>query len=377
MSATAVGRSGEMGRLLAFAQRAFSGSGVAVVLEGKPGVGKSLMLDALADTSRRLGARVHHGRADELEQRLPFAAIGSCFGVGPAKRAADVDHLAAMPRDRQGRRHPSVAAADRDFVVTEALVDLVDGWCSSAPVALLLDDLQWADEPSLLVLHRLGAVLGQIPLLVVAALRPQPRSTELDGLLRSLSVWGAQSLVLGPLSDEAVEQLVERLVNAKPTPRLMDVLSAAAGNPLHVTEWVAALRDDHRIAVTDDMVDLAGSAGVDAGVSDTPAEAISRRLEVGSGQARKALRVAALLGSGFDAAELSAVLNIPTSDLWEVLAEAVARWGVHERLPGWRHAGRVPRCGAEARQGSIASDRDREAGECHGRAGTGAAADRG
>src|SRR6266540_122138 len=353
-----------MGRLLAFAQRAFSGSGVAVVLEGKPGVGKSLMLDALADTSRRLGARVHHGRADELEQRLPFAAIGSCFGVGPAKRAADVDHLAAMPRDRQGRRHPSVAAADRDFVVTEALVDLVDGWCSSAPVALLLDDLQWADESSLRVLHRLGAVLGQIPLLVVAALRPQPRSTELDGLLRSLSVWGAQSLVLGPLSDEAVE-------------RLMDVLSAAAGNPLHVTEWVAALRDDHRIAVTDDMVDLAGSAGVDAGVSDTPAEAISRRLEVGSGQARKALRVAALLGSGFDAAELSAVLNIPTSDLWEVLAEAVARWGVHERLPGWRHAGRVPRCGAEARQGSIASDRDREAGECHGRAGTGAAADRG
>src|SRR6266516_2656881 len=61
------------------------------------------------------------------------------------------------------------SVASREFAVTEAIQDLIEQWCSTGPVALLLDDLQWADPASFLVLHRLGRTIGQVPLLMVVA----------------------------------------------------------------------------------------------------------------------------------------------------------------------------------------------------------------
>jgi DNA-binding NarL/FixJ family response regulator len=317
-----VGRTGETERLFAVARQALCGQGRAVVIEGEPGMGTSAMLAALAAHCRDLGARVCHGEADELDRHVPFAAVGACLGVRLAAREAGVERVAQLLRVAAGRR--GEVAGDRSFTITEAIVDLVGNWCAATPVALLLDNLQWADEQSQLVLHRLGTQMKG-PLFMVTALRPRPRSAELEALLRGLRGCGAESLVLDPLPDEAVEQLVWRLGGARPGPRLTRLIRGAAGNPRWITEWIATLHRDELIETTAGVAELAGTGDAETVVPPSLAEVITKRIELGSRRAREVLRVAALLGSDLDVPELSAVLATQAIELWEILAEAVAR----------------------------------------------------
>ncbi|MEH1015821.1 AAA family ATPase [Micromonospora sp. CPCC 206060] len=319
-----MGRTAETGQLIGFARQVSAGQGRAVILEGEPGMGKSTMLDVLAAHCRSNGLRVCHGKADELQQRLPFAAIGGCLGVWSARREPDVDALAGLLRGDAGVRLASVGAADRHFVVTEAIAELLDRWCADTPVALLLDDLHWADESSLLSLHRLGPMLDRCPLLIVVTVRPAPRPAALGGLLQSLVARGSGTLRLGPLDPGAVEELVHQLVGTRPGPQLMALIAGAGGNPMQVTEWITVLRRDRHIGAAGDHADLLSSNdGSGLGISGSLMGTISQRLDVGSRDAREVLRVAALLGSGFDVGELSVVLGKPTIELWEVLTEAV------------------------------------------------------
>src|SRR4029453_13341452 len=116
----------------------------------------------------RLGMRVLKGAAEEMERKLPFAAISSCLmGYGGGRGARDGSFTAE--KVIAGSTPEIVSGNEHEFTVAEAIIDLVEQWCATGPVALLLDDLQWADPASLLVLHRLGRAIGQLPLLLVAA----------------------------------------------------------------------------------------------------------------------------------------------------------------------------------------------------------------
>jgi DNA-binding NarL/FixJ family response regulator len=319
-----VGRAAEADRLLAAARRAAQGGGGAVVVCGEPGMGKTTVLGLFADQCRDLGVRVCAGRADEIERRLPFAALGSCVGAWSVQRDPDVEAVAALLRGDTTVPLGSGATSDRDFLATEAFVDLIRAWCARGPVALLLDDVQWADEPSLLALHRLGQMLRTDPLTVLLTVRPRSYPGAVGGLLRSLTARGAHTLPLGPLTDDAVAELVQRHLGAPPGTALRDLLAAAGGNPTHLVEWVSALRDDGRVAVTGGVADLTDrDDAAPPGAPSSLVAVIARRLDVGPPRAREVLRVAALLGSGFDVGELAAVLDTTPIDLWEVLTEAV------------------------------------------------------
>jgi DNA-binding CsgD family transcriptional regulator/tetratricopeptide (TPR) repeat protein len=316
-----VGRGGEVERLLGLVRRAVSGRGGAVLVEGEPGIGKTTLLDLVTAEATHLGARVLRGAGDYREQRMPFATIGSCLGLrGDGDGAGDpgLAEVAALLRGEGGTR-AAAGASDREFVVTEAILDLVDRWCTAGPVVLVVDDLQWTDPSSLVVLSRLGRAIDQVPLLVVGACRPIPRGEELDALLRSLDARGAGSLTLGPLPPPEVAALVDHLVGAPPDAGLLDLVAGAAGNPLYITELVGALVRDGRLRVD------AGTAWVteEQGVPRSLVEAILRRLDFLSGEAQEVLRVAAVLGSGFTVTELSTVLGTPVIALWDVVSEAV------------------------------------------------------
>src|SRR6185369_2290406 len=137
-----VGRSAEVTRLHALAREAVAGRGAAVLVDGEPGIGKTTLLDEAERDCAALRVRVLRGGAEDLEQGLPFAAIGACLGLrAPAPEPA-VARLAALLRG-EGTT-PSTAAANHEFAVTEAILDLVDGWCTTGPVALIVDDAQWA-----------------------------------------------------------------------------------------------------------------------------------------------------------------------------------------------------------------------------------------
>jgi DNA-binding CsgD family transcriptional regulator len=319
-----VGRQGEIEQVSTLARGAAAGQGAAVLVEGEPGIGKSTLLDAIGSECAHLGMRVLHGAAEDLEQRLPFAAIGTCLGLRTGTKPDERDKIAVRVagllrgEDALGQ---SVAAANHEFAATEATLELIDYWCATGPVALIVDDAQWADPSSVMVLHRLGQGIGQQPLLMVVALRSTPRPEPVAGLVRGLQSRGADVLQLDPLPEAAVATLAQEILAVPPGPALRALLARASGNPMYVTELVDAL---HRAA----------AITVDRGVADVPdqgqvalpaslVESVLGRLDFLPRNARDTLEMAAVLGPTIDVAELAAVLDGPLGSVSEALVQAM------------------------------------------------------
>jgi hypothetical protein len=155
--AQVVGRDAELAILTALARDAASGRGRLVLIEGEPGIGKTSLLQAFLEDAAGLLPRVVAGAAEEFDQRLPFATVGSCL-----ERLAAGDPLVAEVL-------ALIRGAGAEYPVIESVLALVERWCAAGPVAVAVDDLHWADSASVLLLHRLGRVAGQLPLLLAAA----------------------------------------------------------------------------------------------------------------------------------------------------------------------------------------------------------------
>src|SRR5690348_4097969 len=131
------GRTDEITWLTSLVADARRGNGRAVILTGDAGIGKTSLLDQVASAARRHDVHVLSGSAEELEQPVPFAAIGHCLGVRDARGdAADEDLKAIGQLLAKNLGDAPAAAARTDFVITEAIVALLEQWCARRPVAL-------------------------------------------------------------------------------------------------------------------------------------------------------------------------------------------------------------------------------------------------
>lgn len=331
-----------------------------MLVEGEPGIGKSSLLNEI--TARNggrgtlprvdgLGMRVLRGRAESLECQLPFSVVATCLGMKGPGLDPDVAPVAALLRGEQtmlsvapanGHGMSSGAAANHDFVVTEAVLNLMDQWCAQGPVMLVVDDVQWADSQSVVVLNRLGQVVSELPLLMVLASRPA-RSEAAATLWYGLTAQGAETLRLGPLDEHAVTGMVVGLVTAPPGPQLRDMVSGAGGNPLYVGELVTVLTREGLIDVADGVAELRRPiGGGGAGHGRTPpslVEAILQRLDFLPRKARETLQMSAVLGCDLSISELSAVLDLSVMRLWEVVGQAMEAGLIvdHEQSLVFRH----------------------------------------
>ncbi len=282
-----------------------AGRGRIVLISGEPGIGKTALLAAAVDRAAVAGARIASGAAEELEMRLPFAAVSDCLGLTAAAADPDAAEIAAMMRGAHRRSGGAFSAADAEFLVSEAILGLVDGWCAAGPVMIAVDDLQWADPASLLVLHRLGRVTGQLPLLLVGTRSSGAASADLERLVRSWEARDADLVSLGPLDEASVTALTRQVTGADPDDGLRTATGAAAGNPLYVIELARA------------------PAGAET-MPESLITVVTRRLSGLSSQALRILPVAAVLGPSFTVAELTAVLAAPALDFLGVIQEAAA-----------------------------------------------------
>ncbi|MFC7244689.1 ATP-binding protein [Catellatospora aurea] len=316
-----VDRTAECEQLRAAARRAAAGHGNAVVLEGAVGLGKTMLLDRLAEQCAALGMRVLYGAAADVEQRLPFAAM-SAVARAHVGRDDDLDRVIDLLRGRDALAR-SVTALHHELAVTEELLALADRWLSRGPVAILLDDAQWADASSMVLLHRLARDIGQEPLLLVVAARALAQGEALNSLQRGLLAQGALELRLEALPEPAVVALATARLGAPPGPRLRGVLRAYGGNPMHVKTLLGAY-------LADGSIQVEGGEAEFTGPGDPPA-APQPLVDLARGQAaqmpreyRETLQAAAVLGLTVDVAELSAVLDRPLMSVSEVIADAVA-----------------------------------------------------
>ncbi|WP_067664757.1 helix-turn-helix transcriptional regulator [Nocardia miyunensis] len=318
-----VGRQGDFARISAVAEQAAAGRGGIVVITGEPGIGKTSLLNAVSELASTHGARLLRGTATEIEQEVPYAALGWCLGFGHGTPDPSAAQLHSLLR---GTDLPGDGAFSRHFAVVEALLALLDQWCTASPVILILDDANWADPASLAALERLGEIVTELPLMIVMAIRPLPRGESLAALLKQFHAWGAAQLQLKPLTEPEVATLIEDTLGAVPGPALTAAVAGAGGNPFYVVELVAGLRQaDALTAVGRGITELATAPAGQPERFPLPeslTETVERRLDFLPRTARHVLTMAAALGTSVEAMELSTVLDLAVMEIWEAISIA-------------------------------------------------------
>src|ERR1700733_11893205 len=162
-----VGRAGELAIVGSAIEALREGTGSVVWVEGEPGIGKSsLVAEALARSDPKWD--IGWGMADPLAERVPLQVILDCLQVRMGSPDPARARAAQLMRDRQ------LAGGDAS-AGSEILAMLVDEVCAAAPTVLVIDDLQWADEASLVFWHQLAISTRQLRLLLIGTCRPTPR----------------------------------------------------------------------------------------------------------------------------------------------------------------------------------------------------------
>jgi DNA-binding CsgD family transcriptional regulator/tetratricopeptide (TPR) repeat protein len=307
-----IGRDSELTMLAGLMRDVAAGRGSSVLIEGEPGIGKSALVRTALAGAAEAGCQMFWGAGDELGQALPLL---------PLLEGLRVREPSANPRrETIVRLLRGETTADRGTDMTAALAEqllaLVAEQCAVQPTILVIDDLQWADQASITLWGRLARSVRQVPLLLIGMMRPVPQRDDLPALRRA--VGDAARLQLTGLTEAAATELVATLAGGKPGDGLLRLADGAGGNPLYLTELVAALTRSSGLAITD-----TGTAELTNGSAPSSlSAAIADRLDFVPGSVREVLRAAALLGVDFAVPDLAIVLRRGVTDLIPAIDEA-------------------------------------------------------
>jgi tetratricopeptide (TPR) repeat protein len=309
-----IGRDGDLALLGGLVKETAAGRGSAVLIEGEPGIGKSALVRAALAEAASLGCQVLWGTGDELGQALPLQPFLDGLHVRePFKNPRQN----AIIRLLRGEVTPD-RGIDGSAVLAQQLLALIAEECAVQPTILVIDDLQWADEASIRLWSRLARSVRERSLLLVGMMRPVPQREDVLALRRALGV--AARLQLGGLTEAAVTELVASLAGAKPDGELMRLVDDAGGNPLYITELVAALTRGSKVTITGTGVATLTGGSAPGSLS----AAIADRLSFVPRPVREVLRAAALLGVDFAVPDLVIVLGCGIADLIQAVDEACA-----------------------------------------------------
>lgn len=307
-----VGRDSELAVVVEGLRAAAAGSGRVVVIEGGAGQGKTTLVQTALDVVGS-GVDVVAVEADELSRDVPFAALATAVRL-PVRTFVD-DPV----RD--------IAYGDPSFAIVEHAVAELEQRANAAPVVVLVDNLQWADAATLVVVRRLVQRAPHLPLSVVATVRDRRSSEAVQRLVDGVAAGPGDVLTLPPLSTEEVAALVEQALLAAPDERLAAVLDAAGGNPLFVLELVEALRRDDALVLTG----AAATTTYEANLRPALHLTLLRRLAELPQHTLHLLTLASVLGSTFRVPELAALAGMTSVELVSGLRPALSARAVIER----------------------------------------------
>ncbi len=262
----------ELGVLAEVIEAAASGRGGAVLIEGEAGIGKTRLLRTARARAEATGSRVLYATADEFEANVPLAGARELLAQAARGMAPDGPaRLGLLALD--GALADQSGPGSRSDEVVNALWWLLVELADDRPLALFLDDGQWADDLTLRLLRTAARRAAELPLALVVAARPAGPGQRHAGLASERAF---VRLEPAPLSVAGAARLIEAVLAR---PESVEVIararSATGGNPLYLTElseWTRAgggdLMSDSRpppqlVRLVGDRLDrLTAAAGV-------------------------------------------------------------------------------------------------------------------
>jgi class 3 adenylate cyclase/tetratricopeptide (TPR) repeat protein len=299
---------------------------------GPPGIGKSRLawefekyIDGLVET-----VYWHHGRSPAYGEGITFWALGEMVrrraeiaeGEGASSaRAKLAAALATYVEDEEDRRwiEPRLTSLlGLDEAPAGEQGELFAAWrtffewiARKGTVAMVFEDLQWADQGLLDFIDHLLAWSKGLPILVITLARPE--------LLERRPDWGARqrnftSLHLEPLDRAAMRELLAGFVPGLPESAARAIIGRAEGVPLYAVETVRTLVTDGRLVLEGDAYRVHGSLDR-LTIPETLHALIAARLDALDPADRSLLQDAAVLGKSFTATALAELSGQPVATL--------------------------------------------------------------
>ena len=317
-SSTFIGRAVELRRLDALLERAGQGSPQVVLVAGGAGVGKTRLLLALADRARQRGTRVLMGASVELGD-IGFAylpVVDALRELADDPEEARLLTGAAMTAPALGRLLPGIEPAGPtgdsldQLQVLDAVRAVLVGLAERSPVALVLEDLHWADRATRDLVAFLARTLraGQVTLVVSYRSDELHRRHPLRPLLAELvRLPAVERLELAPFTRAELAEHLEAIAGAPlPAEQVEGIYARSEGNPFYAEQLLAAGAGDAHVELPATLV-----------------EVLLARIQGLSEPAQQVLRVAAVAGRRVPHRLLAAVAGQPEAELEQGLHEAV------------------------------------------------------
>src|SRR5260370_1416467 len=272
------GRDAEIAAIDAALGNARDGRGGVLLIEGGPGLGKSRLLEEAVSLAGRAGVRAAMGRADADDNAVPMAPLMSaCFGGNaPLLDRSDLSALRALREDR--------------YWMLLELEALLERAALEHPMLVCLDDLQWADAGTVEALRVLPVRLGGVPIIWIAAYRTGQAPALLLRSVAELSEANATRLVLDPLDEDSVGQVIADLMSAPAGPALLEIADNAHGVPFLLIELLRGLLEEGLV-----RIDQAHAVLVEARLPSRVGDSMRERLDRVPVAARRAAAPPSLL----------------------------------------------------------------------------------
>ncbi len=347
-----VDRDEEMAILREVVDRTVGGEGRLVFLHGEAGIGKTRLTRELGTYARLRGMRVLHGRcpalfhvdgippyslwSETIKDYLEFCTPDQLYRV-MGFYPSEVSKLVPEIKQRLGAIPPSLPIGpehERDRLF-EAVSQFIANVSKETPLVVVLDDLQWTDQTSLLLLDYLGRGVHRTPLLIVGAYRESdidekhPLFSVMTDLNRERVL---QSISLKRMSYEEVSEMIKRILEQEDIPGEFSQLIYARtrGNPFFVEEVIRCLKEEGTIRHENNRWKIEQISRIE--FPDTVKSVLKARIGRIDEECQNALTLASFIGNNFTFEALLAVTGIQEDKLLGLMDRIIRTGMVKENV---------------------------------------------